>query len=311
MRLGNSMPGREPDMSIKISEPAFNDMNDEQFKLWAALLAERTGMEMPVQRKSYLVTSLGLRMQEISCASYDDYFQVLNSGVAGEVEWKYLIDRLTVHETRFFRHPASLKLVDEFVKAKAVDPITGSVTVHAWSAACSTGEEAYTLAITIDSALKTLKYNSYFGVMATDISLPSIKVGRKGVYSEWRLEKYVIPELLGAYFELKSSGQYQVKEALRRRVCFSPMNVLDLKPKAIGGMDIIVCQNLLIYFDREKRFEIINAMADMLNPGGLMILGSGEIVGWVRPDIKKVDYPDTLVYQRLQSTDKSRHKVKV
>ncbi|VAW79582.1 Chemotaxis protein methyltransferase CheR [hydrothermal vent metagenome] len=311
MRLGISTPGREPDMSIKISEPAFNDMNDEQFKLWAALLAERTGMEMPVQRKSYLVTSLGLRMQEISCANYDDYFQVLNSGVAGEVEWKYLIDRLTVHETRFFRHPASLKLVDEFVKAKAVDPVTGSVTVHAWSAACSTGEEAYTLAITIDGALKTLKYNSYFGVMATDISLPSIKVGRKGVYSEWRLEKYVIPELLGKYFELKSSGQYQVKEALRRRVCFSPMNVLDLKPKAIGGMDIIVCQNLLIYFDREKRFEIINAMADMLNPGGLMILGSGEIVGWVRPDIKKVDYPDTLVYQRLQSTDKSRHKVKV
>jgi len=312
MDLGKTIvSGRGCDMSSKLTEPAFSDMSEEQFNLWVTLLAERTGMEMPVQRKSYLVTNLGLRMQEINCETYDDYFGILNSGVAGEVEWKYLIDRLTVHETRFFRHPASLKLVDEFVKAKAVDPKTGSVTVHAWSAGCSTGEEAYTLAITIDTALNTLSHQSYFGVMATDISLPSIKAGREGVYSEWRLEKYVIPEILGKYFEVKSPGQYQVNEELRRRVCFSPMNILDIKPQAIGQMDIIVCQNLLIYFDREKRFEIINSMADMLSPGGLMILGSGEIVGWVRPDIKKMDYPDTLVYQRLKSPDNSKHKVNV
>jgi len=90
------------------------------------------------------------------------------------------------------------------------------------------------------------------------------------------------------------------------------MNVLDIKPQAIGQMDIIICQNLLIYFERDKRFEILNSMAEMLSPGGLIILGSGEIVGWVRSDIKKMDYPDTLVYQRInESSANSKQKVNV
>lgn len=298
-------------MSNKLPDSAFSDMSEEQFDLWVELLTERTGMALPVQRKSYLVTSLGLRMQEIGCESYNDYYEILN-GVSGEVEWKYLIDRLTVHETRFFRHPASLRLVDEFVRARPVDPKTGAVTINAWSAGCSTGEEAYSLAITIDGALSSIRHKSYYGVTATDISLPSIKTGRKGVYSEWRIEKHVVPELLDKYFTLKSPGQYQVVEDLKRRVCFSPMNVLDIKPQAIGQMDIIICQNLLIYFERDKRFEILNSMAEMLSPGGLIILGSGEIVGWVRSDIKKMDYPDTLVYQRIdESSANSKQKVNV
>ena len=313
MDLGETtVPGGAADISIKSPEPAFSDMSEQQFNMWADLLAERTGMALPVQRKSYLVTSLGLRMLEIGCESYDEYLEILNSGVTGEVEWNYLIDRLTVHETRFFRHPASLRLVDEYVQAKPVDNKTGTVTIHAWSAGCSTGEEAYSLAMTIDGALEARGHKSYFGVTATDISLPSIKTGREGVYSEWRIGKHVQPELLQKYFRPAPKGHYQVIDELRRRVCFSPMNILDIKPQAIGLMDIIICQNLLIYFDREKRFEIINSMAEMLSPGGLMILGSGEIVGWVRPDIKKVNYPDALVYQRCNdSPGNSKHKVNV
>jgi len=278
------------------------DMDDRQFQQWNELLESRTGAILPPERKSFLVTNLGLRMREIGCQSFDEYFAKLK-GVQGVAEWNILVDRITVHETRFFRHPLSLDLVQDYVSDKPLDPVSGHVSVQAWSVACSTGEEAYSLAMVIDQAFQKRTESSYFGITATDISPASLITGRKGIYSERR-----ISDLDGsykqAYFIPLPDGKYQVGEYLRKRICFARMNVLDIDKEPVAKMDIIYCQNLLIYFDRSSRQAIVKSMARHLLPGGLLILGSGELLKLDHPELKKINNPRVLAYQRVKDPDK-------
>ena len=264
------------DVVKQVDQSCTANMSQHEFDLWSSLLQKRTGMVLPVQRKSFLVTNLGLRMKELGCRTYQEYYDILSSGMDGELEWKFLIDRLTVHETRFFRHPASLKVVRDHVLERIENQ--PETSIHLWSVACSTGEEAYSLAITVDQALKQAgrdAQESYFSVVATDISLPSIKTAREAKFNQRQVLNHVSLEWLEKYFDRLEDGRFQVVEKLRRRVCFTPMNILAIVPEVVGEVDVIYCQNLLIYFDRAKRFEIVDKMARYLRPGGLLILGAG------------------------------------
>lgn len=274
------------------------DMDDQQFQNWVKLLESRIGMVLPPERRSFLTTNLGLRMREIGVKDYDEYYDLLTRTQEGVREWQILVDRVTVHETRFNRHPSSLELIQEYIKNKKVDPASGRVNIEIWSTACATGEEAYTLAMCADKALSARPDSGYFGIMATDISQSSLQDGRRSVYSKRRM-KDLSPDLIDAYFEPAGVDQYRVVDSLRRRVCFSCMNVMNMDQTPMGGMDIIYCQNLLIYFDRPKRERIVNRLVEHLLPGGLLILGSGEIIGWRNDKVSKVKDSHTLAFQRL------------
>jgi chemotaxis protein methyltransferase CheR/type IV pilus assembly protein PilK len=278
------------------------EMDDQQFRQWMELLEKRTGTVLPPERKSFLVTNLGLRMREIGCRGYQDYYDMLSSK-QGLQEWNTLVDRITVHETRFFRHPLSLELVQDYVTNKPLDEKAGHVSVQAWSVACSTGEEAYSLAMVIDKAFKQRGDASYFGITATDISPASLNTGRKGIYIERRM-KDIDPDLRKEYFHAVEKNQYQVDDYLRKRICFARMNVMDIVNEPVGKMDIIYCQNLLIYFDRSTRTEIVENMARHLLPGGLLILGSGELLNMEHPELEKINHPRVLAYRRVKQIDK-------
>lgn len=275
------------------------EMDDVQFRQWVELLEKRTGTVIPPERKSFLVTNLGIRMREIGCASYQEYYEKLNSGVNGLMEWSTLVDRITVHETRFFRHPSSLEVIRQYVLSKPVDPKRNCVSLQAWSVACSTGEEAYTLGMVIDQALLQLRdRETYFGITATDISPASLATGRRAIYSAQRVES-ISPALISQYFERRQDGTYQVSDLLRKRVCFARMNALEADQVSFGKMDIIYCQNLLIYFNRDTREKIVNNLVRHLLPGGMLILGSGELLGWENPLVEKINDKNTLAYRRV------------
>jgi len=281
------------------------DMDDRQFQQWNALLESRTGSTLPLERKTFLVTNLGMRMREIGCRSYDEYFSMLE-GMEGLREWNILVDRITVHETRFFRHPMSLDLVKEYVDSKPHDVDTGKISMQVWSVACSTGEEAYSLAMVVDQAFKKRGDESYFGVTATDISPASLNTGRKGIYSERRI-KEMDASLRKEYFTPLSQGEYEINEYLRKRICFARMNVLDIDKEPVGKMDIIYCQNLLIYFERSSRHDIVKNMARHLLPGGLLILGSGELLNLDCPELEKINNLRVLAYRRVKEPNKDQN----
>ncbi len=276
-------------------------MEPEQFQQWAVLLKKRTGMRLPDNRISFLVTNLGMRMRGLGINDFQVYFDYVQNGREGAIEWDQLVHHLTVHETRFLRQESVLALICEKYLPLRYDECAASpVTINVWSVGCSTGEEPYSIAMAIDDHMRQLNHQYYLGVTASDISRSALAHGRKGIYTRQQI-KVIEPEWLNNYFTVTENDKFQVNEELRKRVCFNHLNILDIGAAPIGKMDIIVCQNLLIYFDKEQRIDIANTLADHLQPGGLLILGVGELLNWEHPDVTRFTYANTLAFKRQQN----------
>ena len=268
-------------------------MDDGEFARWVDLLERRTGVVVPPGRKTFLVTGVRARMRETGHQSYQKYFEDLLAGARGAIEWAALVDRLTVHETHFFRHQPSYDLIGkEWLPAHLQH--TGGEALHAWSVGCSTGEEAYSLAMVLDEGTGA---GTRFGVTATDISAAALTVGRAGEYPLQRLAE--LPERFrNAYCELLGEENFAVSSSLRKRVGFAQFNVLDIAKAPLKRLDLIFCQNVLIYFARERRVQLLDALAHLLKPGGLLVIGPGELMGYSHPELSRVGGPQTQAFQR-------------
>jgi len=274
-------------------------MDDDQFRQWQTLLESRTGMTLPPERRSFLEANLGIRMRELGCNSYQAYYDRIMSGPGAIVEWATLVDRLTVQETRFFRDPDAFRLIQDYLGSRFAD---NSIErpLEAWSVGCSTGEEAYSLAIVLNECFADRGDKSYFGVTGTDISQPALNKAKEATYSGRKLVT-THPHWQEKYFIRQDDNRFQVSPAIRDRVCFSRLNVLDLQQAPMHGMAIIYCQNLLIYFRRWRRRDIVNRLVERLAPGGLLILGQGELTDWHHPEMERLSGTGALAWKRRRT----------
>lgn len=277
-------------------------MDDRQFGDWSALLEERTGMVLPEERRSFLATGVGLRMREVGFSDFDAYYDYLASGRAGRLEWAALVDHLTVQETRFFRDPKAVALIEERFLPYAAERVASGDSIQVWSAGCATGEEAYTLAMMVDWHLGVEGLPRYYGVTGSDISLKALSVARHGRYSNRRLAA-VPDDYASAYCQPTGPLRFQLADALRRRSCFTQLNLLDDVASALPVMDLVYCQNVLIYFDQERRARILTNLVDRLRPGGMLILGPGEALGWSAPGLERIGGPNVLAFRRVEADE--------
>lgn len=264
---------------------AFEPLNEKDFQQWSKLLEERTGISLTAQQKLLLQTQVSIRMRELDIEQYPDYFAYVNSGTEGIAEWQILVDRLVVKETMFFRHEASLRVV-ECLLEKSLDQNKASETFDIWSLGCSTGEEPYSLAMVANDCFESFGRKPYFGITASDVSLPALTMARHGIYPERRLT-LVSDELKAKYFEKNDANSYRISDTLKQRICFIQANILWLSRLSIHLMDVIFCQNVLIYFRKWRRKEILNHLVSRLKPGGLLVIGLGEITDWQHPDLEQ------------------------
>lgn len=254
-------------------------------------------MEVKPERKSFLTTGIRLRMRELNFTRYSEYYLYLLSGRTGNVEWATLVDRLTIHETRFFRHPDSIDLLTERFLPQYLAAHRDKNNIQAWSVGCATGEESYTLAIALDDYFLKRHPDFYYGVVGSDISLPALAKAKKGIYDVRRL-KNLPTAYLNTYLTELDDGQYQIKPTLNNRVCFNMFNLLETKYSAIHQMDIIFCQNVLIYFDTNLRHIILDKLVEHLAPGGLLTIGVGEALNWKHPKMKRLNSHDSLAFTK-------------
>jgi chemotaxis protein methyltransferase CheR/type IV pilus assembly protein PilK len=269
-------------------------LDDQQFSEWREFLENRIGLFIAPERRSFLASGLRKRMREVGCVDYADYYRYMAETARRAEEWALLADCLTVHETCFFRHESSLKLVEEVALP---DAFNATNNYRAWSVGCATGEEAYSLAMLLDDYLSARNKEAYFGVTGTDISLPSLRKARAGVYPNRRLQG-VRNSYQTRYCRLISPSHFEIISELRKRVCFAQLNIKNLKEAPFARLDLIYCQNLLIYYGREKRKQIVNRLVEFLRPEGILVLGPGELVDWQHPQMEKVRFDDTLAYRR-------------
>lgn len=273
------------------------DMTPAEFHDWQALLEERTGVVINEQRQAFLQTNLSARMRELQVADYASYYRQVTDGPRGAVEWSTLLDRLTVQETRFFRHRPSFEVLEQYLALRLARATPGEQPWALWSVGCSSGEEPYSMAISAAEVLRDSELPDHFGVTGTDISMNALSKAREAEYAARKFEQMDI-DLCERYFSAQDDGRLKVIPSLAARVCVARLNVLELAKAPMAGMDVIFCQNLLIYFRRWRRREILNRLAERLAPGGLLVVGVGEVVGWQHPDLEPVADERVLAFTR-------------
>lgn len=281
-------------------------MSDNEYALWLTLLEERTGITAPELRKSFLLSKLTIRMRELGISEYKSYFAYVTHGKTGRVEWETLVDRLTVHETRFFRDPQALSLIKQAYLEK-LNFKNNSPNIRIWSVGCATGEEPYSLMMYVDKYMADKNAKYYLAVTASDISHDALATAKKAHYHRNRFTN-VPAEYINDYMEEADKEHYLINESLRKRICFNRLNLLNLNKSHVGEMEIIICQNVLIYFKRKIRLTIINQLVEHLVPGGLLILGAGEITGWQHSEMSSMQYNGVLAFQRNHSESENTQK---
>jgi len=265
---------------------ALPDMSEQQFLLWRELLENRTGIFVTEQRKSYLQSSLMQRMRELDFDDYQAFYDHIINSPLGKIEWLKLVDRLTVQETRFFRDAAAFKYVAKFISERQ-EQFNKKNPLDIWSVGCSSGEEVYSLAMLSQEVLKPFNKSDDYMVTGTDISVPVLNKARLGLYSQRRLTN-LSEHYIDNYFTKTDSDQAELVAGIKYKTCFAQVNVLQLDKVAKTQRHVIYCQNVLIYFRRWRRQEILDHLVERLSPGGLLLIGMGEMVDWHHPQLEQV-----------------------
>lgn len=276
--------------------------DDDQFDQWRDLLETRTGMRYTRDRRSLLSTQIKQRMLEVGFGDLQAYYHAVTAGgAAAESEWQTLLDYLTVQETRFFRDPQSMELVTDHVRTQWA---RDDHPFQAWSVGCATGEEAYSLAMILAEQARGNDHARHFSVTGSDISAPAIHKARLGRYRT-RLLTPIPRHLRARYFSVdEQTDQADICPQLANSLCFTRMNVLDLDEAPLSNMDLVYCQNLLIYFPRWRRRELVSQLVTKLRPGGLLVLGPGELTGYTHPDLISIPNRQCLAFLRKHRTER-------
>ncbi|MBI1339044.1 chemotaxis protein CheR [bacterium] len=248
-------------------------MNASDFDYICQLVYKRSGIVI-TQDKGYLIDSrLGPLARREGLPSIDDLVQVLRSR-REERLMAQVVDAMTTNETFFFRDKTPFDHLKEEVLPKLSQARRGG-RIRIWCAACSTGQEPYSIAMMLDQS-PAIASGTVVEIVATDISDRTLEKARSGLYTQFEVQRGLPIQMLMQYFT-QADEQWRIAERLRSRVSFRKLNLLE-SFAALGKFDVVLCRNVLIYFDQPTKTDILNRVAAQLAPDGYLMLGAAETV---------------------------------
>lgn len=272
-----------------------------EYELWRDFIHSRTGLYITPSRQHYLELRLWERIRSQPFDTYAEYFHYITHNPQRHTEWLTLLDTLLNNETSFFRHEPSFTALRQVVLPArlAERRRQHQPNLLLWSAGCSSGHEAYSLAMTVRDALDTNQWQVQ--VTGTDISQRALTKAKQGWYAAHEMRG--LPEnTRRRYFLAAENGTtttYTAVETLRQHLHFGYLNLHDLAAYWPIGQDIIFCQNVLIYFQSDQRPVIVERLCRALTLGGYLFLGPAEVIGLRLPGVRLVRLENALIYQRV------------
>jgi chemotaxis protein methyltransferase CheR len=272
-------------------------MNDREFRMFSELLRTHCGLHFGSETRFLLERRIERRMRQRAFTSYAAYHYALRSEPATTGELAELIDEVTTNETYFLRERRQLRaLVDEILPELMLQRREcgrGPITV--WSAGCASGEEPYSIVILAREA--GLDPARDLRVYASDISRRMIQRAREGLYREASFRETEAP-LRERYFE-ECEGRWRISDEIKKHVDFVHVNLMDRSKVALlGQMDVILCRNVVIYFDAECKRRAIETFEEKLRPGGHLLLGHSESLINLSTSLELRHLKSDLVYRR-------------
>lgn len=268
------------------------------FRKISMLAHDEFGLNLTEGKESLVAARLSKRIREGGFRGFEDYFQHVTADHTGEA-LRALIDSLTTNHTSFLREPAHFDLLRE----KATGEFRDAPTLRVWSAACSSGEEPYTIAMTLlDAAQKiSCRWAHDIRIVASDISTRVLEKARSGIYDAGRFEG--LPDAWRRAFLLKGTGAregwFKLKPAVTGLVSFERLNLIEALPRR--AFQFIFCRNAMIYFDKPTQQGIVSRLVECLEPGGYFLVGHSET-------LSGIDHPLSYVRPAAYGNAKRRRR---
>jgi chemotaxis protein methyltransferase CheR len=272
-------------------------LTDAEFRMFSGLVRDHTGLDFGEEARFLLERRLARRLRVLEIGSFAAYHYHLRKEGTGGCEFAKLTDELTTNETYFFREFSQLRaLIHEIFEELKLDRESrGGKPVTVWSAGCSSGEEPYSIAILAREA--GLRPGEDLRVYASDISRRMLSKARTGIYREASFRE-TDAHLWGKYFAEKDQ-QWQISDEIKQDVDFIHLNLLDRSKIALlGAMDVVICRNVIIYFDVETKCRVIQTFYEKLRPGGHLLLGHSESLINLSTSFELRHLRNDLVYRR-------------
>ncbi|HEX4269411.1 MAG TPA: protein-glutamate O-methyltransferase CheR [Steroidobacteraceae bacterium] len=275
-------------------------LTEDEFRRLTEYLYRRTGMVFTEAKRYYVERRLWERMAVTDSESFASYFARLRTDTHEEIQ--QFVNAFTVNETYFYREDYQLKcLTNDLLKERVSDKHAGEA-IRIWSAACSTGEEPYSIAMwLLENWPRVDEY--FIEIVGSDIDTHVLELARAGTFSKRALMR-LPPELIAKYFEALPAEQWQIAAELRDSVSFTSVNLVQPDDtRRHGQFDVIFCRNVLIYFDDASRRIAAENLYDNLLPGGFICLGHTETMSRISPLFSARRFADAIVYQRPGITE--------
>ncbi len=285
MSLGSLQPAADSLAEFGWTEAK---LSDADYDFLCQLIYERSRIHLGADKRVLVASRLAKRLRQLNLKDYREYCQLLRTA-AGAEELPFLIDRISTNHTHFFRELKHFEFISQ-----TIIPAWNAVKRRAepfriWSAASSTGEEPYSLAIHLAEQFAPAE-SGRWQIEATDISTRVLDVARQAIYDQERLAG-ISPDQLRRHFqkgEKKWAGQFRVKAELRQRVIFQHLNLLGGTYPFTQLFDLILCRNVMIYFDRPTQETLVRQLSAQLVPGGYLLVGHSESLSGVKHALKLI-----------------------
>jgi chemotaxis protein methyltransferase CheR len=258
-----------------------------EFEKFRRLAYDKFGLNLTAQKHDLVAARLGKKLRELRIPNYEAYYNHVIADRTGE-SLIALIDALSTNHTSFLREASHY----DFLLANVLPSLRKRAAINIWSAPCSTGEEPYSIAITLLEHLG-MPPKPALRIRATDISTRALAVAKKGAYSTERLGTMPLP-LIKKYFTQAGPGCFQISAAVRKMIEFDGVNLIE-PLRANRTFPIIFCRNMMIYFDKPMQERVVENLEKCLEPGGYLLIGHSESLMGVR---HALEYVQPAVYRK-------------
>jgi chemotaxis protein methyltransferase CheR len=256
----------------------------EEFQRFRTLIYDISGIALSYQKRTLLASRLSKRVAELGLETFSEYYELMTGDPKRE-EFTRLLDLISTNKTDFFREPKHF----DFLRDEILPELAGHKRIRIWSSACSTGEEPYTIAITLCEGVRNpAEWDCK--ILASDLSTRVLAKAASGVYDEERV-RGMPPDIIQQHFlrgRGDSEGLLKVKPHLAEMIRFHRINLMDERFPIKSPLDLIFCRNVMIYFDRPTQETLINKFHHYLKPGGYLFIGHSESLQWINHSFKLV-----------------------
>lgn len=282
-----------------VSFSGAGEMTGIIFENWRKFIYDLCGIYFQDNKKYLLESRLKKRINFLGLTSYAEYLGYLRNNSNAITEKKFLFEAITINETFFFRNQQQLDALVSSVLPELIETKIKQQKnkIRIWSAASSSGEEAYSVAICIEDFMKKKYPDIVYEIVGTDISSTVIETAKKGIFKEYSIRN-MPPYYLKKYFT-SNGTEFEIDPAVKKLVSFKLLNLYDeTDMRAMINYDVIFCSNVLIYFDLSSKIKVISNIYNSLNRGGFLFIGYSETLQNISKSFKPVSYPKTIGYKK-------------